>query len=173
MQLRFNESQIRYYADKYLAEELGYDNPIEEIVDEVKGRGYLTKADLIAVSDWAKNQRQKPRIRSNSDGSIEKITGSALRSDTSEQYRISVPCKLDGIGPVVATAILHWFHNDDYPIWSPQARYSVGIYKMDNTLKPREWQAYVKLFRKLVKDNEVEKRTLDRALWKYSESGGA
>ena len=42
LRLRFDESKIRYYADKYLDEEKDYDNPVESVVDEVKGRGYLT-----------------------------------------------------------------------------------------------------------------------------------
>ena len=74
MRLRFDESKIRYYADKYLKEELGYDNPIKRIVYDVKGRGYLTKSDLITLSYWVKNARNIHRIKDNSDDCIKERT---------------------------------------------------------------------------------------------------
>ncbi|RKU14261.1 hypothetical protein C6502_01325 [Candidatus Poribacteria bacterium] len=164
MQLRFNESQIRYYACKYLAEHSCYDKPVERIVDDVKGRGYLTKCDLITLSDWAKNGRNIRQIKCNSDDFVKEITGFALSSDTAERDRICYLRRLNGVGPAVASAILHWFHKDHYPIWSPPARNSVGI----DSPKWGEWEAYVSFCRCLAKKNKVNMQTLDRALWKYS-----
>ena len=172
MRLRFDESKIRYYADKYLDEEKDYDNPVESVVDEVKGRGYLTKSDLIALSYWVRN-RSTYRIKRHSDDFIKERTGFALSSDTAEPDRINRLLELDGVKWVVASAILHWFHQDDYPIWSPPARNSVGIDKNSDAPKRGEWEAYVKFCRKLAKENGVNMRTLDRALWKYSKDGGA
>ena len=169
MKLRFDESQIRYYADKYLKEELGYDNPIKRIVYDVKGRGYLTKSDLIALSYWVKNARNIHRIKDNSDDCIKERTAFALSSATADPDRI----RLNGVGWSVSSAILHWFHKDHYPIWSGPARYSVHLDETRGTPKPGEWEAYVNFCRKLAKENEVDMRTLDRALWKYSDSGGA
>ena len=174
MKLRFDESQIRYYADKYLKEEKGYegyeryDDPVKEIANAVKQRGYLTKSDLIVLSHWAKNWRQTGRIKSNSDGCVEEKTRHALNPETAEPDRIGhlTDC-LDGVGPLVASAILHWFHQDDYPIWSGPARYSVHLDETRGTPQLGEWKAYVKFCRKLAKENEVDMRTLDRALWKY------
>ena len=164
MKLRFDESKTRYYAEKYLEDHPVYDNSVAGIVDEVKGRGYLTKSDLIVLSDWTKNARQKPRIKSNSADTVKRTTGFALSLDTAERDRIYILCKLDGVGPVVASAILHWFHDDHYPIWSP-ARYSVHLDKTGYT--PEAWEAYVRFCRALAKNNKVCMRTLDRALWKY------
>ena len=169
MKLRFDESQIRYYADKYLKEELGYDNPIKRIVYDVKGRGYLTKSDLIALSYWVKNARNIHRIKDNSDDCIKERTAFALSSATADPDRI----RLNGVGWSVSSAILHWFHKDHYPIWSGPARDSVHLDETRGTPKPGEWEAYVNFCRKLAKENEVDMRTLDRALWKYSDSGGA
>ena len=95
MRLRFDESKIRYYADKYLDEEKDYDNPVESIVDDVKGRGYLTKSDLIALSYWVKN-RCTHLIKSHSDDFIKERTGFALSSATAKPDRV----RLKGVGLV-------------------------------------------------------------------------
>ena len=167
MKLRFDESKIRYYADKYLVEEKDYDNPLESVVDAVKGSGHLTKIDLIELSHWARN-RSTYRIESHTDDFIKEKTGFALSSDTAEPDRINRLLELDGVGWVVASAILHWFHQDDYPIWCPPTRNSVGIDNNSEAPKRGEWEAYVKFCRKIAKKNGVDMRTLDRALWKYS-----
>ena len=101
------------------------------------------------------------------------MTGFVLSSDTAEPDRINHLRELDGVEWAVASAILHWFHKDHYPIWSAHTRYSMYIDKARYTQKRGEWEAYVKFCRKLAKENGVDMRTLDRALWKYSESGGA
>ena len=163
MRLRFDESKIRYYADKYLKEELGYDNPIKRIVYDVKGRGYLTKSDLIVLSYWVKNARNIHRIKDNSDDCIKERTAFALSSATADPDRI----RLNGVGWSVSSAILHWFHKNHYPIWSGPARYSVHIDETRGTPKIGEWEAYVSFCRSLAKKNKVNMRTLDRALWKY------
>ena len=93
MRLRFDESKIRYYADKYLDEGKDYDNPVESIVDEVKGSGHLTKSDLITLSYWVKNRRTY-LIKSNSDDCIKERTAFALSSATADPYRI----RLKGVG---------------------------------------------------------------------------
>ena len=167
MRLRFDESKIRYYADKYLDEEKDYDNLVESIVDEVKGRGYLTKSDLIALSYWVKN-RSTHLIKSHSDDCVKERTGFALSSATADPDRI----RLNGVGWSVASAILHWFHKDHYPIWSGPTRDSVHLDATRYAPKPGEWEAYVSFCRCLAKKNKVNMRTLDRALWKYSDSGG-
>ena len=167
MQLRFNESQIRYYADKYKEDHPVYDNPIERIVDRVKERGHLTKSDLIAVSEWVKN-RSTHLIRSNSDDFVEEMTGFALSSHTPERDRIDYLRRLNGVGWSVASAILHWFHTDPYPIWTGTARYSVSIDENRATPEIGEWDEYVSFCRRLANRNNVNiRRTLDRALWKY------
>ncbi len=168
MRLRFDESKIRYYADKYLDEHKDYDNPVESIVDEVKERGHLTKSDLIALSYWVKNRRTY-LIESHSDDCVKERTGFALSSATADPDRI----RLNGVGWSVASAILHWFHKDHYPIWSGPTRYSVHLDATRYAPKPGEWEAYVSFCRCLAKKNKVNMRTLDRAVWKYAADRGA
>ena len=171
MELRFDESQIRYYAEKYLEAHPVYDNSVKSIVGEVKARGYLTKSDLIVLSDWTGDPRNKLRIEKNSSISIEDITRIALSPDTAETDRINSSLRLYGVGPTIASAILHWVHKDCYPIWSKPARYSVHRNEIRYTQE--EWAVYVSFCRCLAKKNKVNMRTLDRALWKYGKYRGA
>lgn len=176
MQLRFDESKIRYYAAKYLEYHPCYDDPVKNIVKAVKARGYLTKSDLIVLSDWTGDPRNKLRVEKNSSISIEDITRIALSPDTAEPDRINSSLQLYGVGPTIASAILHWFHKDCYPIWCVPARYSVHLDEIDGTSrdpKRGEWEKYVSFCRCLAKKNQVKMRTLDRALWKYGKYRGA
>lgn len=172
MKLRFDVSKIPYYAAKYLADSPCYDNSVERIINEVKKRGYLTKADLKTLSEWKRNYRNMGRIKENSSSCVEEITRLALSPDTAEPNRIKHLLNLHGVKWAVGSAILHWFHDDHYPIWDRHARYSVHIDKNRYTPKRGEWEAYVCFFGDLLTKTGTDKRTLDRALWKYSESGG-
>ena len=139
------------------------------LVQLVKCQQNLTKSDLITLSYWAKNARNIHRIKSNNDDFVKERTGFALSSATADPDRV----RLKGVGWAVASAILHWFHQDHYPIWSGPARYSVRLDETRGTQKPGEWEAYVKFCRKLAKENKVDMRTLDRALWKHYDDEGA
>ena len=99
------------------------------------------------LSDWIKNTRNKILIKSNCDDFVKERTGFALSSATAEPNRV----RLEGVGWSVASAILHWFHKDHYPIWSSHARYSVHINKARQTPKRGEWEAYVSFCRKFSK----------------------
>ena len=169
MNLRFEESKIRYYADKYLEDFPCYDKPIERIVEDVKERRCLTLSDLITLSDWTGDPRNKRRIEKNPSMSIsiKDITRIALSPDTAEPDRIDSLQQLYGVGPTIASAILHWFHEDCYPIWSGPARYSLHLDENKDELKPEEWENYVSFCRCLAQKNKVKMRTLDRALWKH------
>ena len=175
MKLRFDKSKIQFYADKYLECHPCYDNSVERIVDKVKERGYLTQSALIVLSDWKGNERKRGDIKKNCGSYVEEITRLALSPDTGECDRMKHLCELHGVGGAVGSAILHWFHDDYYPIWDKHARFSVSLDKTRQPRQPKrgEWKAYVCFCRHLAINTGVDKRTLDRALWKYSKDGGA
>lgn len=160
MQLRFDPSQIRYYASQY---NVDYDTPIEEIAPQVTQRGYLTKSDLIELVTWLRNRR-KDLVEKISERRVQEITGSALAS-TSDSIRYLFPKKLQGVGIATASAILHWFHEDDYPISSPKSKKAIQF----DLNESEDWEAYVLFFQNTTRDNNVDPRTLDRALcrWTY------
>ncbi len=164
MKLLMNSSEICYYASKYDAK---YDTPMCLLVDDVKERGYLKMTDLLTLSIWKTGDRNTHRIEKNRDSVVEEMTKLALAAET-EKDRIDYLCCLDGVRLAVASAILHWFHNEDYPIHSKPALKTVGIEKKHCTHRFDDWMRYVSFCRRTAKENGIDMRTLDRALWQYS-----
>ncbi len=167
MNLLFDESQISYYAARYNAINPGYDTPIENLVTEVKGRGYLNKSDLIDLSKWMRTGRNMHRIEKNSNDSVEEKTRSALMSTTERDSIGHLRC-LSGIGWATGSAILHWFHKDPYPFWNEPALDAVQFARSHYSNALERWEAYVLFCRGIAERNNVDMRTLDRALWQFS-----
>ena len=157
---------IAYYEARYSDD----DTPIEQIVTEVKERGYLTKSDLITVSIWKSKYRNVHYIEQNSDAIIEDKTRAALRPDTTEYDRINGLRCLRGVDWATASAILHWFHQDLYPIWDRPALETIQFDKNQYKNDFERWQAYVSFCRNVAAQKGVDIRTLDRALWQFSKS---
>ena len=168
MELIFPPSEIRLYASLYPIHE---DQDIENLVPKVRRNGYLTADDLLALDKWkldtGRNQHNIKKNEKQQVGIVEDMTGLAFSAKT-ELGRLRCLFALKGVKLPVGSAILHWFHEDDYPIWDFRARESV---QYDDNLYDhwfKGWIAYVNFCKKTAKDNGVCMRTLDRALWKYS-----
>ncbi len=75
---------------------------------------------------------------------------------------------LDGVGWPTASAILHLFHKNKYPLLDFRALWSISIenYKYNFNF----WWDYVLFTRKISEKNNIDMRTLDRALWQYSKN---
>ena len=163
MKLPIDRSGVLDYADLYLENSKDYDDRIACLVPEVKARGYLERAELLELSDW-KSTRNRRNIKNNRDSVIEEITRFSLGAQT-EEARINCLCCLHGVRLGVASAILHWFHADDYPIYDVRALATVGVEKKEGF---EDWMRYVEFCRRTAKEYRIEMRTLDRALWWYS-----
>ena len=137
--------------------------------------GYLLTSELREMGRW-KHWALPSKIDKNPPGHIEKITAEAFSpGDDWEKLKklISYYGGLDGVRQSVASVILHLYDPKKYPILDEHALRSVGI-KEEYVHGPKYpfWQEYVDLCRAEVKCYDVSMRTLDRALYKYSESGG-
>ncbi len=168
MELIFPASKIRHYANLY---DKDYDKPIENLVRKVRGNGYLTADDLLDLDKWkldtGRNQHNIKKNEQQQVGIVEDLTELAFSAKT-ELGRLRCLFALKGVKLPVGSAILHWFHEDDYPIWDFRARESV---QYDESLYDHwfeGWIAYMNFCKKTAKENRVDMRTLDRALWKYS-----
>ena len=80
---------------------------------------------------------------------------------------------LYGVGQSIASTILHLYDRERYPIFDPHALYSIRIKKKDVKGDKKFWKEYVKLCREKSDCHGVCMRKLDRALYKFSESGAA
>ena len=170
---RFDESKILDYACQYPVE---HDDSVEGIKRHVINQGYLSLSDLKVVGKWKVKQERNtmPNIIKNGDARVIDITSIALSADTSDRDRIeSLKC-LHGVGEAVASAILHWFHEDPYPIWDKFARTALGFDPKQSWIKVNDWKNYTSRFRGIMERRNVGKRTFDRALWvfgkQYSDS---
>ncbi|MBX3119870.1 MAG: hypothetical protein KF784_12450 [Fimbriimonadaceae bacterium] len=131
----------------------------------MKSRGCLTLDDLKTVGNW-KSPRIRPKIARNTDALVQEVTRSMLQTK-SIRLAVYIPQALVGVGMPVASTLLHWFHDDPYPILDFRALWSMGfddgtVYSLDF------WESYVNSVRQLAQDWNVDMRTLDRALWQYS-----
>ena len=163
-------SNILQWAGNY---NVGSDICIETLVPEVKERGSLTKCELIEVAKWKVRRERNTvwRVRTICPDVVERFTrGAFLSTDGSKSIRCLR--RLDGVGRAVASAILHWFHEDRYPIWDINARWAVRLNECQHQYQndDQRWQAYVDFCRAIADQYAVDMRTLDRALFEYGKA---
>ena len=159
---RLASDQLKVYAERF---NMNSDMRVADLVEPVRKRGYLTKSDLTILGDW-KSPRIRPRIAQNSDQLIEEVTRLALGS-SSIKLAVHLPQALVGVAMPVASTLLHWFHTDPFPILDVRALWSMGIEPQSYTLD--FWEQYVDATRQLAQGWNTDMRTLDRALWQYSD----
>lgn len=161
--LRFSLRETSNIADRY-----GYsdsDASLSALKPAVIRRGHLYLAELQQVAQW-KSPRSAGYVRKNSDEYVAEITGFALAA-RNERSRIESLTLLHGVGWPTASVILHFFHDEPYPILDYRAVWSVSM----ETLRQYSfdfWMRYVTFCRELATSAGVDMRTLDRALWQYA-----
>lgn len=121
------------------------DTDIKNLVRGVKGRGHLTKCELITLADWKLPERWKRGeqegklglVKENCPDHVREITHNAFRATIDDSMR----CLRDltGVDWAIGSAILHWFHECRYPIWDKNARWSVQLDKDHCSFK--RWKA--------------------------------
>lgn len=167
MELQFDHNQIALLASRYDKNSEDEDVFIEEIRKQVEGQGYLTKVQLAAIGEW-KSQRIRKHIAKNDEAFVVEVTKAAFASKH-PAFQIEVLTLLKGVGWPTASVILHFFFPEPFPILDFRALYSINC----EHIEPKDynfsfWQQYVRFFRKTLKEADLDKRTLDRALWQYS-----
>ena len=163
-----SKSKIQEWASCYNISE---DTCIENLVCEVKKRGYLTKCELIEVSKWKVRKKRNTfhRVIKNCPNDVKEITRNAfLTTDANKSIRY-LRC-LKGVDWAVGSAILHWFHKCRYPIWDLHARWSVKLPRDQFYCGFKRWKPYVDFCRDIADEYEVCMRTLDRALITYGKN---
>lgn len=176
MELRFCESKIDYWANGYTKHQKShgahYREREEQVIGfcgDIQGRGYLTKYELYKVVDWMLSvygESTADPILENPDDFIRVVTTQAFTS-TDDWEKLKYLMELQGVGQTTASAILHLYDEEKYPIFSKRARWSVGL-ERERDLSYHLWLEYIAFCRDIANRNGVEMRTLDRALWFYS-----
>ena len=161
--LRFPARLIQDIAARY--KDSIRDEEIMALKPGVLKRGYLLKTELSRVAYW-KAPRSSGQVNRNSDEYVEEVTGFALRT-TTERARVEILRILDGVSWPTGSVILHFFHQDPYPIIDYRALWSVSL-EVPKQYTFDFWMMYVDFCRQLAESTGLDMRTLDRALWQYS-----
>ena len=169
MKLRFPESEISYWADRYTERQREKDQMKEQYLVDLKStvqkHGYLTKEDLHDIARW-KSPRRANLTLENTDDFIKDITKSAFTA-TDDWAKLLILTLLQGVKEPTASAILHLFDNGQYPLLDIHALWSVGLEWKTRVSYPF-WLEYIEFCREIANRNNVSMRELDRALWKFS-----
>jgi hypothetical protein len=164
--LRFAPELLTYWAARFSSIQ---DAEIERVIaPRSRSAGYFEKADFIALCGW-KSSRIVSRCQENSDEFIKAVTMAALSSQC-EEFRITAPTLLRGVGWRVSSVLLHFVHSEPYPIIDFRALWSLG-WNLDAERDDYDfefWWSYVQFCRNTATKNGVSMRVLDRALWQYS-----
>ena len=155
---------ILYWAEQYELKEscahLKREKELLELRGKVRQKKKLTHDQLKKLVLW-KSRRQLGNISKNCEDCVVEQTSAAFRT-ADIQDSIDHLSKLKGVGVSIGSAILHFFHEDDFPILDQHALRAVGK-ENDECL----WKCYVDFCREIAKENNVSMRTLDRALFRF------
>ena len=173
MNLRFSESEIGYWANRYTERQREKDRIKEQkLIDlkpDVQSRGYLTKDELYELARWKSTRRAQLTLE-NTDAFIKEITEKAFTA-TDDWTKLLTLTQLRGVGEPTASAILHLLDKEQYPLLDIHALWSVGMEWTARVSYPF-WLEYIEFCRDTANRNDVSMRDLDRALWKYSSDYG-
>lgn len=142
----------------------------KEFISIPKPINFLDLKVLRDIARW-KSPRSSGHIEDNTEGYVREITGFALHAKE-EQTRIEALTILSGVGWPTASVILHFFHQDPYPILDVRALNSLGV-TPPNQYHFDFWWSYVEACRDLSKTFAVGMRTLDKALWEFDRERNA
>jgi hypothetical protein len=96
---------------------------MEAVGPRIRQHGCCSLSDLELICRW-KSPRPLPYVLSNEEEDVRDITGAALASGN-ERLRIYVPQILAGVGWPMASVILHFGFDNQYPILDYRALWSL------------------------------------------------
>ena len=177
MQFPFTkQDEILYWANLYTKDQKPERKRQEEDVIKIKcsveDKGYLTKCELMEMGGW-KDRFARSNIKNGSSSEhIEAVTCDAFRLGD-DWEKLEKLTDIVGVGESIASVILHLYDQERYPILDRHALWSLTIDHTKVEYDEPFWKKYVNFCQAKVNCHGVCMRTLDRALYKFSESGAA
>jgi hypothetical protein len=170
--MRLNISEIPELLHQHQANHPGNDHKLETIKARIRRDRRLTLDDLSTVCHW-KAPRAAGHARKNTPEEVQEISRIALTSKI-ERIRVESLRLLHGVNYPTASVVLHFFHEDSYPIIDFRALWAMDI-TQPKSYSFADWWPYVEACRTLfTKARKIipslTMRELDRALWQYSEN---
>lgn len=164
--LRFAESQLSRWATKY--DYTGSDDVPWSIGRKARRRGYLLSCELRDIARW-KSPRSSGHCSTNTDTFVREVTQTSF-STTDARLKVEVLRLLDGVGWPTASAILHYRDRERWPIIDFRAFWSLGVEMPPGKYDFAVWEAYTECTRTIANRQNIDMRSVDRALWSYSKA---
>ena len=167
MQLRFHPSEIKSLSDRYVSslskEEYDEEFAIINLKKKIQKAFFMTKEELYLVGKW-KTKRVSKRLLENTDSFTQEITEIAFTA-TDDWDKLQTLTTLKGIGHARASALLHLYDKEIYPILDMHANFSIGFERVARAYYTKKfWIEYIQYFRNLISEHNIkEHRDLDRA----------
>ena len=136
--------------------------------ENVLERGFLLESELVEMARW-KDRFAPSNIKQNSSEHIEAVTREAFRPGD-DWEKLEKLTGIFGVRESIASVILHLYDREKYPILDRHALCSIGINYEEVEYDKEFWEKYVKFCCTEAERYDVPMRTLDRALYKFSES---
>lgn len=168
--LRFDESKLKEYDERYdygrSRADIDDANRLNKYYEICPTQGCLTYEQFIDMVEW-KSTRRIAAAKSNSPELVVELTRMAF-SANHQFARMGALTLLSGVGLPVASVLMHFGCDRTVPIIDERALWSLSCEKPKSyTLE--FWEAYLRYCRRLAERNNMSVRSIDRALWKYSE----
>ena len=164
-----SEEEVRRWAERYCSgarrEEWTLEGALEKaIAPKARQLGYLNREDLLRFCKW-KSPRALNYCKKNTEADVKDITHIAF-SCRNERVRIGILTLLRGVSWPMASVILHFWSEYQYPILDRRALSSLGV-EEKKSFGFDFWWKYTLFCREVSEDHGVSMRTLDRALWQH------
>lgn len=163
-QLMFPIETVQYWADRYAYRKA--DTRAFEAGKKIR-EGDYSRSNLQEIVNW-KSERRKALIADNSDGEIRDALTLALLAKE-PRSALAVLMGLSGVALPMASAILTAIDQDTYTIADYRAMEALGEPDADYYNLNMYLHDYLPMCRRLAAEAGVSLRTLDKALWTWSE----
>lgn len=163
--LQFDPALLRDMATEYNYP--GERAIIRDVAVPAKARGWFTADEVVELARWKTGGRSVPLVLQNTPAEMEEATRIALDPRTREPRRAGILVALTGVGYPVASCVLHFAHQEPYPILDKRALESLGNKTQRTVYSETFWQDYVAACRDLSRQHGLSMRDLDRALWAW------
>jgi hypothetical protein len=152
------------YDINYSEKEAKIENVLKR---KIRGQQFLTREDYLAIGMW-KSPRPKKHYENNTDDFIREVSSISFNT-LDEKLRIEILTLLNGCKYPLASAILHFKYPNKYPIIDYRVLWSFKGINRPISYNFDRWSEYVEDIRRIASRYKVDIRTIDKALWKYSE----
>ena len=140
------------------------DERLVDIGRRSRDAGYYDADDFLIICESATNTKL---CSANPSERIKRHTAAAIAA-TSERHRICSLMRLSGISWRMASVVLHFTFEDQYPTLSRRTLWSWGYDTKPEVLNFSFWWGYVEASRNAAQECSLTMRNLDRALRQFA-----